>query len=176
MLISPLIVASCPLGYVMTTDSQSGAEDRLPFKDPSESVPAQAEPIKVASEPAELSLQSPNPGPEPPSDQSFDELMGYLSKGLDVLKGLNLQGFQEIYPAFLAILAAVVTGLLLILAANVLTSMNHLPLIGGLLGGLFELCGLVVVAKFAVSNLLLQKKRADLFLRIAELKKELIGQ
>ena len=173
---SPLIVASCPLGYVMTTDSQSGAEDRLPFKDPSESVPAQAEPIKVASEPAELSLQSPAPGPEQPSDQSMDELLRYLSKGLDVLKGLNLQCFQEIYPAFLAILAAVVTGILLILAANVLTSMNHLPLIGGLLGGLFELCGLVVVAKFAVSNLLLQKKRADLFLRIAELKKELIGQ
>ena len=160
----------------MTTDSQSGAEDRLPFKDPSESVPAQAEPIKVASEPAELSLQSPESGLEKPSDQSLDELLGYLSKGLDVLKGLNLQGFQEIYPAFLAILAAVVTGVLLILAANVLTSMNHLPLIGGLLGGLFELCGLVVVVKFAVSNLLLQKKRADLFLRIAELKKELIGQ
>ena len=77
----------------MTTDSQSGAEDRLPFKDPSESVPAQAEPIKVASEPAELSLQSPAPAPEQPSDQSLDELLGYLSKGLDVLKGLNLQGF-----------------------------------------------------------------------------------
>ncbi|EAU73508.1 hypothetical protein RS9916_28404 [Synechococcus sp. RS9916] len=160
----------------MTTDSQSGAEDRLPFKDPQESVPAQAEPIKMASEPAELSLQSPTPGLEEPSRQSLEELLGYLSKGLDVLKGLNLQGFQQIYPAFLAILAAVVTGVLLILAANVLTSMNHLPLVGGLLGGLFELCGLVVVAKFAVSNLLLQKKRADLFLRIAELKKELIGQ
>ena len=160
----------------MTTDSQSGAEDRLPFKDPSESVPAQAEPIKMASEPAELSLQSPASGLEQTSDKSLNELLGYLSKGLDVLKGLNLQGFQEIYPAFLAILAAVVTGVLLILAANVLTSMNHLPLIGGLLGGLFELCGLVVVTRFAVSNLLLQKKRADLFLRIAELKKELIGQ
>ena len=160
----------------MTTDSQSGAEDRLPFKDPSESVPAQAEPIKMASEPAELSLQSPASGLEQTSDKSLNELLGYLSKGLDVLKGLNLQGFQEIYPAFLAILAAVVTGVLLILAANVLTSMNHLPLIGSLLGGLFELCGLMVVARFVVSNLLLQKKRADLFLRIAELKKELIGQ
>ncbi len=104
------------------------------------------------------------------------ELLGYLRKGFDVLKGLNLQGLQQIYPVFLAILAAVVTGLSLVIAANVLTSINHLPLIGGLLSGLFELCGLVVVTRFATSNLLLQKKRADLFLRIAELKKELIGQ
>ena len=172
MLISPLIVASCPLGYVMTTDSQSGAEDRLPFKDPSESVPAQAEPIKVASEPAELSLQSPESGLEKPSDQSLDELLGYLSKGLDVLKGLNLQGFQEIYPVFLAILAAVVTGVLLILAANVLTSMNHLPLIGGLLKLLIK--GLLWWSN-SRSQSLLQKKEPTC-LRIAELKKELIGQ
>ena len=160
----------------MTADSQSGAEDRLPFKEPLESVPAQAEPIKVASDPAELSVQSSAAGLEQPSQQNLVELLGYLRKGFDVLKGLNLQGFQQIYPVFLAILAAVVTGLSLVIAANVLTSINHLPLIGGLLSGLFELCGLVVVTRFATSNLLLQKKRADLFLRIAELKKELIGQ
>ena len=160
----------------MTADSQSSAEDRLPFKDPLESVPAQAEPIKMASDSAELSVQSPAAGPEQPSEQNLQELLGYLGKGFDVLKGLNLQGFQQVYPAFLAILAAVVTGLVLVIAANLLTSINHLPLIGGLLSGLLELCGVVVVTKFATSNLLLQKKRADLFLRIAELKKELIGQ
>ena len=58
----------------------------------------------------------------------------------------------------------------------VLASINHLPLIGDLLGGGLELCGLVVVTSFVLSNLLLQKKRADLFLRIALVKKELIGQ
>ena len=49
-------------------------------------------------------------------------------------------------------------------------------MIGNLLGGVLELCGLVVVSQFVVSNLLLQKKRADLFMRIAVLKKDLIGQ
>ena len=102
--------------------------------------------------------------------------MGYLGKGLDSLKGLNLQGFQQIYPVFLSILGAVIVAVILVIASNILNSINHLPMIGGLLGGVFELCGLVVVAQFAVSNLLLQKKRADLFVRIAAVKKELIGQ
>ena len=160
----------------MTAESQSGADDGLRFQDPPEKVPAPAEPIKMASDPAELTLQSSAADRERPSQQSLDELLGYLSKGLDVFKGLNLQGFQQIYPAFLGMLAAVMAGLLLVIASNVLTSINDFPLIGGLLGSLFELCGLVVVARFAASNLLLQKKRADLFLKIAALKKELIGQ
>ena len=83
---------------------------------------------------------------------------------------------DRIYPVFVAILTAVVIGFAIIIASNVLISINHFPLIGGLLQRLFELCGLIVVIRFAASNLLLQKKRADLFLRIALVKKELIGQ
>ena len=97
-------------------------------------------------------------------------------KGLNLLKGLNLYGFQQIYTIFLSIFGAVIAALILVLASNVLYSINRLPLIGNLLGGVFELCGLVVVSQFVVSNLLLQKKRADLFMRIAVLKKDLIGQ
>jgi len=160
----------------MTTESQSGAEPGLPFKDPLEATPAQAESIKVASEPSDITLQTSEADPEQDAQPTLDELLAYLSKGVDALKGLNLQGFQQIYPVFLGILAAVITGLVLVIASNILTSINHLPLIGGLLDGLFELCGLVVVTRFAASNLLLQKKRADLFVRIAALKKELIGQ
>ena len=160
----------------MTTELQSGAEPGLPFKDPLEATPAQSESIKVASEPSDITLQTSESDPEQDAQPTLDELLAYLSKGVDALKGLNLQGFQQIYPVFLGILAAVITGLVLVIASNILTSINHRPLIGGLLDGLFELCGLVVVTRFAASNLLLQKKRADLFVRIAALKKELIGQ
>ena len=160
----------------MSTESQSGAEPGLPFKDPLQATPAEVEPIKMASEPADITLQPSEADREQDALPTLDELLAYLRKGVDALKGLNLQGFQQIYPIFLGILAAVVTGLVLVITSNILTSINHLPLIGGLLDGLFELCGLVVVTRFAASNLLLQKKRADLFVRIAALKKELIGQ
>ena len=86
------------------------------------------------------------------------------------------QGFQQIYPIFLSILGAVIAALILVIVLNVLHSINHLPLIGDFLTGVLELCGLVAVTRFVVLNLLLQKKRADLFLRIAVLKKDLIGQ
>ena len=160
----------------MTVESQAGVESGLPFKEPLQSPSDQSEPIKIASDPAEMTLQPDAGDLEQVTQPSLDELMGYLGKGLDSLKGLNLQGFQQIYPVFLSILGAVIVAVILVIASNILNSINHLPLIGGLLGGVFELCGLVVVAQFAVSNLLLQKKRADLFVRIAAVKKELIGQ
>ncbi|WP_084221988.1 CAAD domain-containing protein [Synechococcus sp. KORDI-52] len=161
----------------MATESNSGAERGLPFEDPLRVHSDQAETIKMASDdPAEISLQSGKDDPQPATQSSLDELMVYLQKGLNSLKGLNLNGFQQIYPVFLSILGAVIAALILVIASNILHSINHLPLIGDLLGGVLELCGLVVVSRFVLSNLLLQKKRADLFLRIATVKKELIGQ
>ena len=161
----------------MATESKSGAESDLPFKDPLQVPSNQAETIKMASDdPAEMSLKSAADDLGSTAESSLDELMVYLQKGLNSLKGLNLNGFQQIYPVFLSILGAVITALILVIASNILHSINHLPLIGELLGGVLELCGLVVVTRFVLSNLLLQKKRADLFLRIALVKKELIGQ
>ena len=161
----------------MATESRAGAEYGLPFEEPLQDPGDQTEPIKLASdEPAEISLQQDADCVDHPTQLGFDELMGYLAKGLDSLKGLNLHGFQQVYTIFLSILVAVVVALILVIASNVLYSINRLPLIGNLLGGVFELCGLVVVSQFVVSNLLLQKKRADLFVRIAVLKKDLIGQ
>jgi hypothetical protein len=161
----------------MATESKSGAESDLPFEDPLQEPSDQMETIKMASDdPAEISLQSGEDDLGPATQSSLDELMVYLQKGLNSLKGLNLSGFQQIYPVFLSILGAVIAALILVIASNVLHSINHLPLIGDLLGGVLELCGLVVVTRFVLANLLLQKKRADLFLRIALVKKELIGQ
>ena len=164
------------IGVVVATESQAEAQSGLPFEDPIQAPSDQSEPIRMASaEPAEISLKSDSNHPEHVTQSSLDELMGYLEKGFGSLKGVNLHQFQQIYPVFLSILAAVIAALTLVIASKILYSVNHLPLVGGLLGGLFELCGLVVVTQFVVSNLLLQKKRADLFARIAELKKELIG-
>ena len=161
----------------MAAEFQAGAESGLPFKEPFQTPSDQSEPIKMASdEPAEISLQPGADALEQASQSSLDELMGFLEKGLDSLKGLNLQGFQQIYPIFLSILGAVIAALILVIVLNVLHSINHLPLIGDFLAGVLELCGLVAVTRFVVLNLLLQKKRADLFMRIAVLKKDLIGQ
>ena len=161
----------------MATESKSGAESGLPFEDPLQVPSDQMETIQIPSDdPAEISLQSGKDDLGPTTQSGLDELMVYLQKGLNSLKGLNLHGFQQIYPVFLSILSAVIAALILVIASNILHSINHLPLIGDLLGGGLELCGLVVVTSFVLSNLLLQKKRADLFLRIALVKKELIGQ
>ena len=161
----------------MAAESRAGAEHGLPFEEPLQDPIDQAEPIKLASdEPAEISLQQDADCVDHPTQLGLDELIGYLAKGLESLKGLNLQGFQQIYTIFLSIFGAVMAALILVIASNILHSINSLPLIGNLLGGVLELFGLVVVSKFVVSNLLLQKKRADLFMRIAVLKKDLIGQ
>ena len=160
----------------MSTESKAGAESGLPFEDPLKVPSDKRETIKMASDdPAEISLQSAAHDLGPTAQSSLDELMVYLQKGLNSLKGLNLNGFQQIYPVFLSILGAVIAALALVIASNILHSINHLPLIGDLLGGVLELCGLVVVTRFVLSNLLLQKKRADLYMRIAVVKKELIG-
>ena len=54
--------------------------------------------------------------------------------------------------------------------------MSNLPLVGGLFQGVSELVGLVAVVRLITSNLLLQHKRAELFARIAALKKDLLGE
>ena len=161
----------------MATESNPGNESGLSFCDPLQVPSDQKETIKMASdEPAEITLQSGEDDLGPTTQASLNELMVYLQKGLHSLEGLNLNGFQQIYPVFLSILGAVIAALILVIASNILHSINHLPLIGDLLGGILELCGLVAVTRFVLSNLLLQKKRADLYVRIALVKKELIGR
>ena len=79
----------------MATESKSGAESDLPFEDPLQEPSDQMETIKMASDdPAEISLQSGEDDLGPATQSSLDELMVYLQKGLNSLKGLNLNGFQ----------------------------------------------------------------------------------
>ena len=86
----------------MATESRAGAEHGLPFEEPLQDPIDQAEPIKLASdEPAEISLQQDADCVDHPAQLGLDELMGYLAKGVDSLKGLNLQGFEQIYSIFL---------------------------------------------------------------------------
>jgi hypothetical protein len=107
---------------------------------------------------------------------SVSHLFEQLSLGLDSLKQLNLEGFKQIYPIFLIVFGSVILGLLWSFIATFLSSMNHLPVVGGLFQGVSELIGLVVVVRFITSNLLLQHRRAEVFARIAALKKDLLGE
>ena len=92
------------------------------------------------------------------------------------VKDLNLEGFRQVYPVFLILFGSVVVGIALSLVSGVLDSINHLPLIGGVVQGVSELIGLVVMLQFIAENLLKQQKRADLFARIVVLKKDLLGE
>ena len=157
---------------VLSSDSVSG----LPFKDAIQEPEAHPESIKMASGPAEISLRADSNAIDKPTPASFNELVDYISNGFETLKGLNFNSFKQIYPVFLSILAATITALILLTALNILESINHTPLIGGLLGSLFELCGIVAISRFVASNLLLQRRRAALFIRIAALKREFIGE
>ena len=104
---------------------------------------------------------------EPSASLFFD----YLQQGMESLKGLNLEGLLQIYPVFLAIFGTFLLELTLSLLANLIHSINQLPLFGGVLQGISELVGLVALVRFVSKNLLLQRKRAELFTRIAVLKK-----
>ena len=80
----------------MATESKSGAESGLLFEDPLQVPSDQMETIKMASDdPAEISLQSGKDDLGPTTQSSLDELMVYLQKGLDSLKGLNLTAFNR---------------------------------------------------------------------------------
>ena len=106
---------------------------------------------------------------------SVSHLIQQLLLGLDSLKQLNLESFMQIYPIFLIIFGSVILGLLLTFVSTFLSSMNHLPLVGGLFQGVAELIGLVALVRMVTSNLLLQHRRAEVFARIAALKKDLLG-
>ncbi|QNI54148.1 hypothetical protein SynBIOSE41_01634 [Synechococcus sp. BIOS-E4-1] len=166
-------------------DSAGNSGD-LPFKEPVDASELNLAPdptggdevqtAEIAKSPASVveapsSMQSEDHGDE----LSVSHLIQQLSLGLDSLKQLNLQGFKQIYPIFLVVFGSVILGLLLSFVATFLSSMNHLPIFGGLFQGVSELVGLVVVVRFITSNLLLQHRRAEVFARIALLKKDLLG-
>ena len=166
----------------------SAHPDELPFKDPEGTSAVKPDlgnedTLASASEPTlnaapEAGVITTITSPEPNSQQdepSAVQLFDYLQQGMETLRGLNLEGFKQIYPLFLFIFGAFLLGLGLTLSTNMLQAINELPLFGGVLHGLAELVGVVALVRFMRANLLLQHKRAELFTRIAQLKKELLG-
>ena len=163
-----------------------GNSSDLPFKEPVDadelnlgldSIGAEGvQNVEISKSPADAveapsSLESEDHGDE----LSVSHLLRQLSLGLDSLKQLNLEGFKQIYPIFLIVFGSVILGLLLSFITTFLSSMNHLPVVGGLFQGVAELIGLVAVVRLITSNLLLQHRRAEVFARIAALKKDLLG-
>jgi hypothetical protein len=151
---------------LVINDSQGGDVQSLAMtQSASMAVDAQ----KASDEPARVEPEDQEP------ELSAARLIQQLSIGFDSLKELNFEGFKQIYPIFLIVFGSVVAGLLLLMVTNFLDSMNHLPVVGGLFQGIAELVGLVTVVRLITSNLLLQQRRAEVFARIAALKKDLLG-
>jgi hypothetical protein len=165
-----------------------GNQEEMPFKEP-EMVPtiepnllekeqAQSPPepvIAVAPEAGALDTVSSQGQDDKEITPNVSELFDYLQQGMQALRGLNLEGFRQIYPVFLSIFGAFLLGLALLITINFLQSINQLPLLGGVIEGAAELIGFVALVRFVTFNLLRQQKRAELLTRIAVLKKKLLG-
>ena len=95
--------------------------------------------------------------------------------GIRLLEKLNLSEFRQIYPVFLALMWSVLIGSSLAAGISCLNSINNIPIMGGILGNIFELTGGAVIVRFAVSKLFLHRTRAELFARIAMVKKDLLS-
>ena len=170
----------------MQVGERPGDSGDLPFKDPVDASelnlgldPTQGgevQSVEITKSPQSVVEANSSMEPEDHGDElSASHLIQQLSLGLDSLKQLNLEGFKQIYPIFLIVFGSVILGLLLSFIATFLSSVNHLPIVGGLFQGVSELIGLVAVVRLITSNLLLQHRRAEVFARIAALKKDLLG-
>ena len=166
----------------------SANQKELPFKEPevvssiepnavdSETAESPPEPvIAVAPEAGALHAVSSQGQDDKEITPNASELFDNLQQGMEALRGLNLEGFRQIYPVFLSIFGAFLLGLALLITINLLQSMNQLPLFGGVIQGAAELIGFVALVRLVTSNLLRQQKRAELLTRIAVLKKKLLG-
>lgn len=160
--------------------------DSLPFKEPIDTPelnlgvePSEAEDVDLVeiqqSSASVIEVPSSIDSEDHGHEISASRLIQQLSVAMESLKSLNLEGFKQIYPVFLVVFGSVIVGLFLLFSVSFLNSMNHLPIVGGLFQGLSELVGLVALVRFITSNLLLQQRRAEVFARIAAIKKDLLG-
>ena len=67
---------------------------------------------------------------------------------MEALRGLNLEGFRQIYPVFLSIFEVFLLSLALLITINLLQSMNQFPLFGGVIEGAAELIWFFALARF----------------------------
>ena len=131
--------------------------------------------IAVAPKAGELLVATPQGQVSEDITPDASQLFNYLQQARETLRGLNLEGFRQIYPVFLSIFGAFILSLALLITFNLLQSMNQLPLFGGVVQGAAELVGFVALIRFVTLNLLKQQKRTELLTRIALLKKKLLG-
>ena len=102
----------------------------------------------------------------------------YLEQFVHGIKLLEQFGFSEIrqtYPVILALMWSLLVGGSLAVGISCITSINNLPVLGGVFEKSLELAGFAWVARFAASKLLLHQTRAELFSRIAKVKKDLLS-
>ncbi len=162
-------------------DSDLSSQDLIEQK-AAEFSPAAAKPrsdspvIELAPESGAITPKTPVASSEETQQPSISFFLEQLKQSLEALKVLSPNGFRQIYPVFMILFSTIVIGISLSLVASLIETINHLPLLGGMIRGLSELIGLVAVTRFIAANLFLHQKRAELFARIVVLKKDILGQ
>ncbi len=112
---------------------------------------------------------------EEKNESDLGKTLDQFLHGIRLLEKLNLSEFRQIYPVFLTLMWSVLIGSALAVGISCLNSVNSIPIVGSILENIFELTGGAVIVRFVVSKLLLHRTRADLFARIAMVKKDLLN-
>ena len=169
------------MSMISGIDSDFTSQDSIE-ESTSEFSPAAVEPstvspvIELAPDAGALTPNSLLSTSEEPQPSSISFFIERLKQSLEALKILSPNGFRQVYPVFMILFSTIVIGISLSLAASLVDTINHIPVLGGIIRGLSELIGLVAVTQFIATHLLLQQKRAELFARIVVLKKDILGQ
>ena len=157
--------------------SQDSIEESSAELSPAAVEPPTASPvIELAPDAGAIAPNTLLSTPEEPQPSSISFFIERLKQSLEALKVLSPNGFRQVYPVFMILFSTIVIGISLSLAASLVDTINHIPVLGGIIRGLSELIGLVAVTQFIAAHLLFQQKRAELFARIVVLKKDILGQ
>lgn len=104
----------------------------------------------------------------------FAKSLEQFVHGIKLLEQFGFSEIRQTYPVILALMWSLLVGGSLAVGISCITSINNLPVLGGVFEKFLELAGFAWVARFAASKLLLHQTRAELFSRIAKVKKDLL--
>ena len=105
----------------------------------------------------------------------FAKSLEQFVHGIKLLEQFGFSEIRQTYPVILALMWSLLVGGSLAVGISCITSINNLPVLGGVFEKFLELAGFAWVARFAASKLLLHQTRAELFSRIAKVKKDLLS-
>ena len=105
----------------------------------------------------------------------FAKSLEQFVHGIKLLEQFGFSEIRQTYPVILALMWSLLVGGFLAVGISCITSINNLPVLGGVFEKFLELAGFAWVARFAASKLLLHQTRAELFSRIAKVKKDLLS-